>query len=60
MIKMYHGDCREILDGFRENYFSLVVIDSPYGIEIDRNYITIAGKRLVWKVWRLLMSVRIN
>jgi site-specific DNA-methyltransferase (adenine-specific) len=44
-IKIYNGDCMELMKDMKENEFDLAIVDPPYGINMDNN----AGKSTKYK-----------
>lgn len=44
-INIYNCDCMELLKQTPDNYYSLALVDPPYGIEINMNMGRKAGKR---------------
>jgi len=36
-IKLYHGDCMDLMRETPEKYFDLAIVDPPYGIDINMN-----------------------
>lgn len=47
-IKLYNGDCMEYMKTIPDNYYSLALVDPPYGIGISSNPVRQKHKKKIW------------
>ena len=59
-IKLYNGDCMDVMKTFKDKQFSLAIVDPPYGIGADRaqnnaamQRIKAEGKSKAGRGWKL-------
>ena len=37
-LKLYHGDCLELMKNYPDKYFNLAIVDPPYGLNFAKTY----------------------